>query len=176
MPVKDQKETYAAVVTANALQTTQNGTDSVAIQFQATNNLTANEECDKKFIANLWITPNAVENTIKTLREVFDYKGNSFVPLNDPSCLLGKECEISVEYEEYNGELRAKVRWINKAGSFSARRIKPVADQVANSIGARFDAYFKQGSTRPAANNPYSASNRNAPPSYAPTGDDDLPF
>ena len=174
MPIKDQKETYSAVVTANALQTTRNGTDSVAIQFQATNNLSVGEECDKKFIANLWITPNAIENTIKTLREAFDYKQNTFLPLNDPATLLGKECEITVQYEEYNGELRPKVQWINKAGSFNSLRIKPVNDSIAKSIAARFDAYFTQGGTRQSTGNSYAPANKNSPQTYAPA--DDLPF
>lgn len=138
----ERKENYSAVVTANALQQSKNGSDSVAIQVQTIANLATGEEIEKTFVGNLYITPGAVDRTIKTLRETFDYKANSFLPLNDPSCLLGKECEITVSYEEYQGKVSPKVQWFNPSGSFASRTIKPVNAAIAQAIAARNDGYF----------------------------------
>lgn len=138
----NKKETYSAVVMANALQMTQNGKESVAIQVQTIANLVTGEEAEKRFVGNLWLTPAAVEKSIETLREVFGYKENSFRPLNDPKKLNGVEVEITVEYDIYNGQERASVRWFNKPGSFANRGIKPIADSLAASICERLDAYF----------------------------------
>ena len=107
MANENKKETYAAIVMANALQVSSNGKESVAIQVQTISNLVTGEEVEKRFVGNLWLTPAAVDATIKILREVFDYGENSFLPLNDPQLLNGKEIEITVEYELYNGNERA---------------------------------------------------------------------
>lgn len=166
----NKKENYSAIVTANALQTSTTGTNSVAIQVQTIANLATGEEIERTFVGNLYLSPRAVENAITTLREVFGYQSKSFFPLNDTTCLMGRKCEVTVEYEEYNGESRPKVKWFNKEGSFAARKIKPVTDDVARSIAAQYDCYFQEESKRP---NPYS---RSASSTMTPAGDDDLPF
>lgn len=175
----NKKETFSAIVMANALQVSQNGKESVAIQVQAIKNLVTDEEVEKRFIGNLWITPAAVDGTIKTLKDVFDYKEHSFLPLNNPQYLNGKEVEITVEYEVYNGTERASIRWFNKPGSFESRRIKPIAQKLAEDIAQRLDGYFYEEDARPAENtslgsaNPYARQTRQ---NIGAADDDDIPF
>lgn len=179
MANETKKENYSAVVTGNALQQSKNGSDSVAIQVQTIANLATGDEIEKTFVSNLYITPSAVDRTIKTLRDAFDYKANSFLPLNDPNTLLGKQCEITVSYEEYNGEIRPKVQWFNAPGSFAAHVIKPVPAAIAQAIAARNDGYFfadpaNHSEAQGLGNhNPYSRAN--SAPAYSEPGDD-LPF
>lgn len=139
---QQQSETYFAVVMATALQKSKSGTESVAIQFQATRNLSSGDECDKKFVGYLYLSSRAVENAIKTLRDVFGYTEKSFYPLNRAETLEGKDCEITVVHEEYNGKISPKVQWINKTGHFESRTLKAIDDAEAREMCARLDAYF----------------------------------
>lgn len=163
-------ETFFAVVMANALQVNRNsGTESIAIQLQATKNLTTGEECDRRFVGYLYLSSRAVENTITTLNDVFGYTEQSFYPLNLPETLQGKDCEITVVREEYNGKMTEKVQWFNKTGSFESRAIKPIEDSVAKDMCSRLDAYFKKA----------LAGNTKTTPSTKNSGsedENDLPF
>lgn len=71
----------------------------------------------------LWVT----ERTVDRVRENLATLGYSNELFNDPANMdrmqditLGNECEIVVEDEEYNGDVKAKVKWINAIGSSKA--------------------------------------------------------
>lgn len=174
----EKKENFAAVVTACALYTFRTGTDAVAIQVRATENLTTGEKVDRVFVGYLNLTARAIDNTIKALREAFGYNQNSFLPLNNSATLAGKECEITVIYEDYQGELRPKVQYFNAAGSFMGRKIKPLDEASAQAIGARFDVYFMAGGSAAVNNAAYGSgrANTNSFAINSNAAEEDLPF
>ena len=176
---------YSAVILSTALaESKEKHTPSVRLQLHATTKLETEEEVDKNFIADLWLSDKAVERTIKTLRDL-GFQGSSMADLNFPEAMQGLLCEISTEMVEYNGETSEKVKFINKPGSFANRGLKAASDDVAKSIAQRYDAALRTGkyhkpATQQAA---YGRAQIGKPNPYAPKAqpavqesDDDLPF
>jgi len=58
----------------------------------------------------LYLSEAAFKNSLKTLRMAFGFNGD-FETL--PTQVANKRCAITTEFEEYNGEERLKVKWIN---------------------------------------------------------------
>ena len=58
----------------------------------------------------LYLSEAALAGSVKTLRNAFAFDGN-FETL--PGQLVGKPCSVTTEFEEYNGQERLKVKWIN---------------------------------------------------------------
>ena len=113
----ENRRTYAAVVTGNALgKSKQKGTPSVTISLRTMYNTETPEVPERiNLVANLWLTYKTTEKTIKVLQEVFGWKGTLIKDFNEP-VLLGKKCNLVCEDEEYEGETRVKVIFINRAG------------------------------------------------------------
>ena len=65
-----------------------------------------------------WLSHAALPRTVKTLVEVFGWDRNldTLGKLLDSGPFVGKECEITVEDEEYNGKISPKIKWLNRAG------------------------------------------------------------
>lgn len=65
-----------------------------------------------------WLSHAALPRTVKTLVEVFGWDRNldALGKLLDSGPFVGKECEITVEDEEYNGKTYPKIKWLNRAG------------------------------------------------------------
>lgn len=136
---------YSAVILSTALaESKEKHTPSVRLQLHATSKLETEEEVDKNFIADLWLSDKSVERTIKTLRDL-GFQGSSMADLNFPEAMQGLLCEISTEMVEYNGETSEKVKFINKPGSFANRGLKAASDDVAKSIAQRYDAALRTG-------------------------------
>lgn len=178
---------YTATILSTALaESKEKHTPSVRIQVNAIHNLDTDEDCDKKFTADLWLSDKAVERTIKTLRSL-GFEGQSMAELNDPDTMTGLMCEVTTRMEPYEGETVERVAFVNKPGSFANRGLRAASEDVARSIAQRYDAalrtgkyhkppqkqaaYGRQEAPRP---NPY-APKKSAP--AAPEQDeDDLPF
>lgn len=176
---------YSAVILSTALaESKEKHTPSVRLQLHATQKLETEEEVDKNFIADLWLSDKAVERTIKTLRDL-GFQGSSMADLNFPEAMQGLMCEISTEMVEYNGETSEKVKFINKPGSFANRGLKAASDDVAKSIAQRYDAALRTGKyhKQPTQQAAYGRTQVSKPNHYAPNqqpavkeSDDDLPF
>lgn len=178
---------YSAVILSTALaESKEKHTPSVRLQLHATTKLETEEEVDKNFIADLWLSDKAVERTIKTLRDL-GFQGSSMADLNFPEAMQGLLCEISTEMVEYNGETSEKVKFINKPGSFANRGLKAASDDVTRTIAQRFDAALRTGKYhRPATQQAaYGRTQVQKPNPYAPKAQpaaqqeeagDDLPF
>lgn len=194
---------YKATIIGNGLQESKTKkTPSIHLQVRCDIDLEKNEHCDKVLYADLWLSDNAQKHTIDTLRAI-GYDGG-FAELNTP-VLVGYEVEITTFFEDYNGKSYEKVNFVNAVGSFANRGVKPLDENVARGLSARYEAMFRntkatnkpsinqnvnnQGAnapaTAPANNNPYSYRNNanQASPTApgapnAPTSEelDGLPF
>lgn len=115
----EHRVTFLAVVQGNALQLSKKaGTPSVIIRYRTLYD-TNNPEVPYtvNITDNLWLTYKTTERTIKTLQEVFGWKGTNITDLNEP-ILLGKKCSLVCEWEEWEGEKRLRVVFTNSAGGF----------------------------------------------------------
>lgn len=180
--------TYKATIIGNGLaESKEKKTPSIHIMLKAEFDLETKEAVDKTFYADLWLSENAKQNTINTLRAI-GFEGNSIAELNTP-CLVGYEVEVSTYWEDYNGRQYEKVNFINAIGSFAKRGMKPIEDSKAKSLASRYDSLFLN--TKPiakpsinmnavnaanAATNASQSAGAPAAPNYNTAADEDLPF
>ena len=78
----------------------------------------------------VWLSSKAFDRSLETLKECFEFAGN----FEDLSLLIGRECNITTEYEEYQSQdglqQTLRVKWINPMG-------KPKMDEGARESLAR---------------------------------------
>lgn len=120
------------------------------------------------------------ERTIESLRTL-GWQGDD---LNDLTGIDRDEVSITVEDEEYNGQVYTRVKWINKAGGPAVK--SPLTGDRAASFAAQMkakiralDAQKKQLGAVPVAQRPVSsAPHRPVAPHPPPAADfaDDIPF
>jgi len=112
---------FLAVCTENCLaESSNNHTPSVQFMFDLTAELVPGEAprpVSNSMRADLWLTDAAFERTMKTLAQVFAWNGANIEELNDRSLFSGKKVILVCEEEEYNGEKRMKVVFINPQSS-----------------------------------------------------------
>ena len=167
---------YSGTITSHGLAESKNNhTPSVKLCIKATTCLDDGNAVDKTFYADLWLTDNSAQNTIKTLRDI-GWQGMDFSTLNDGNDLEGVEVEISTEWEDYNDESREKVRFVNKPGHFASRGVKAMDANQAKAVVAKYNALLRN-SPKPAAmaQKPAQKAGRVDPAQYA-SPDEDLPF
>lgn len=102
-------------------------------------------ECAGQHIsAFLYLTENAFDRTIKTLHEVFGFNGDLEALALGMFTFAGRDCQITTEYEDYNGGRRLKVKWLNPVSNFRpmegaiefAKRMQSRAQRVLNPAAA----------------------------------------
>lgn len=167
---------YSGIITSHALAESKNNhTPSVKLCIKATTCLDDGSACDKTFYADLWLTDNSAQNTIKTLRDI-GWQGMDFSTLNGGNDLEGVEVEISTEVETYDGNDYEKVRFVNKPGHFASRGVKAMDAQQAKAVVAKYNALLKNA-PRPAAQaqKPAPKVGKVDAAQYA-SPDEDLPF
>lgn len=172
--------TYKATIIGNGLaESKEKKTPSIHLQLKAEFNLETKESVDKTLYADLWLSDKAKDNTVKTLRDI-GFEGTSIAELNTP-CLVGYEVEITTYDEEYKGQMREKVNFVNAVGSYEKRGVKPLDDSITRSLSARYDSLFRntKATNKPSINKSATA------PQVAPTAptsfgndnpDEDLPW
>lgn len=72
-----------------------------------------------------YLTDDAFEKTVKTMRECFGFDGK-FATLAEQ--VDGKPCSIVVETDNYNGKERLKVKWTNPIGGGGMKPAKPMSN------------------------------------------------
>lgn len=95
------------------------GTPSISIQCQAIMDISSEPNPDFKPITlfgDLYLTPGAVQNTLKTLKQTFGWKGYSFADFNQP-ILAGQVVKLVCEVDSYNNKLR--IKFFNRMGNFT---------------------------------------------------------
>lgn len=112
-----ERNTYRAVVISNTLQTSkEKGTPSVKIKVKTQFNiLEPNIAIDYTLYGDLWLTFKALKKTLKTLLEVFNWKGKFIEDLNKP-ILTGIECDVVVDEGDYNGKPTFDIQFFNRPG------------------------------------------------------------
>lgn len=175
---------YAATIVSTSLaESKEKHTPSVRMMVMTTRNLDTDEEVQKKFVADLWLSEKTAEKTVQTLREL-GFTGQTLIDLNFPDTMAGLECEVSTEMSEYNGTSTEKVRFVNKPGSFANRGLRSASDDMAKSISQRYDAVLRTGKYhKPAQKGPAYGQQRVNPQQAQqwPSNDtvdsaEDLPF
>ncbi len=128
---KKERTTYRAVVLANTLKKSKDKqTPSVNIKLRAKFDvLQPNIPVEYTMWGDLWLTFKTVKNTMKTLQEVFGWKGHYIEDFNQP-ILEGKECELVVEESEWNGKPTFDILFFNRVGGLKSME----ADDLQNLI------------------------------------------
>lgn len=111
------------------------------------------------------------EQQIQFLKDAVGWDGADLDWLQD-----GKmpDCQITTDFEEYDGKTRLKVQWINAYDSTGGSVTKAPADkmrQLKASVGAKLRG-LSSGTSRPPAEHPAAAkapADAPAPPAAAPT-------
>lgn len=95
---------------------------------------------------------SANEACIRSLREALGWDGANLESLqnNDWS---QKTVQITVGFEEYNGEKRLKIRFLN-AENWSGAQVKPIEPSALRSLNAKWGAKLRAVSPKPAQNAP----------------------
>lgn len=167
---------YSGIITSHGLAESKNNhTPSVKLCIKATTCLDNGNACDKTFYADLWLTDNSAQNTLKTLRDI-GWQGMDFSTLNGGNDLEGVEVEITTEVETYEGNDYEKVRFVNKPGHFANRGVKAMDANQARAVVAKYNALLRN-SPKPTATaqKPAQKAGRVDAAQYA-SPDEDLPF
>lgn len=94
--------------------------------------ITEGEEKDKEIVWRGYVTPNAFDNTIKTLCKAFGWDGDIeslTAEKSDP--FSAKQVQVVCEEEEYEGQTRIKVKWLNPLGGGAAKLDKDKLSALA---------------------------------------------
>ena len=126
-----------------------------------------------------WLSQAALDRSVKTLADVFGWDGNlaALASLVDSGPFVGRECEITVEDEEYNGKMYPKIKWLNKAGGGSGA--KPLAKDAVAEMVAKLNATAMKLAAEPKDDAPKAApKSAPKPPKDADLdiAPDDIPF
>jgi hypothetical protein len=90
---------------------TTNGTDFIRVPL-----LIDDPESDqhgREIVWQGWLTEKATNRTCKSLDAAFGREWDIRMLDAGKSPFLGQKCRITVEAEEYNGEMRHKIKWLN---------------------------------------------------------------
>ena len=165
---------YACTITGHGFaESKEKKTPSVKLSLKAHTDLDTGNAVDKTFYADLWLSDKCIDRTCATLREI-GYNENSLAAINDGNVLVGAECEVSTEYEDYNGESRERVRFVNRAGNYASRGVKPMDATQARAVAAKYDRFLKN--TPKLGDKVAAQHHKDAPPMQQTYEDDSLPF
>ena len=142
MPLLEEEGRFIAKVTAAELGIAETGTEYIQLNFHTD---------EGSISGRIWLSEKAFERSLGVLKECFAFDGN-FEQL-DP--IVGQECSITTEFEEYEkeGEIKKslKVKWINPKGG---PKMEPGARK---SLAARLSARagFKSSADAKDGNDPF---------------------
>jgi len=137
-------------------------------------------ECNGTHVEYIaWLSHAALDRSVKTLADVFGWDGNlaALASLVDSGPFVGRESEITVEDEEYNGKMYPKIKWLNKAGGGSSA--KPLAKDAVAEMVAKLNATAMKLASEPKEDAPKAApKSAPKPPKDADldVAPDDIPF
>lgn len=153
----------------------QTGTDDKVTAVVSFRIVDANDPQDGWHIsAFLYFTENAVDRTLESLRHL-GWVGENLdeLPQLAAAGQLGEVVEIVVDHEEWDGKLRAKVKWVNKIGGAVLLK-KPLEGQALSQFSQRMRSRVRTvPAGKPTGNaKPAAPKHPNAPGG----GDDEIPF
>ncbi len=119
-------------------------------------------------------TKTPLERTIDSLRTC-GWAGDD---LSDLSSISGAEVSIVIEHDEWKGETKAKVKWINRKGGLAVKT--PMSAEKAKAFAAKMrgDVIAATRATGTPAPKPAASTKKPGRPDTdpPPLGDDDIPF
>jgi hypothetical protein len=93
------------------LGTSKTGSDFIRIPLLIDD--PASDQHGREIVWQGWLSEKAAERTAKTLDEAFGREWDIKSLDAGNSVFVGQKCRITVEAEEYNGESRLKIKWLN---------------------------------------------------------------
>lgn len=125
----------------------------------------AGDQHGREIVWQGWLSEAAIGRTTKALDEAFGREWDIRSLAEGRSSFVGKLCRITVAAEDYNGETRFKIKWLNPAES-SAPESGLSAEKI-DELARRFATIERAGESvaapKPAAAKPVSEQ-------------DDIPF
>jgi hypothetical protein len=100
------------------LGTTTKGSDFIRIPLLIDD--PASDQHGREIVWQGWLTEKATKRTCDTLDEAFGREWDIRSLDAGRSPFLGQKCRITVEVEEYNGQPRHKIKWLNPMTSSQA--------------------------------------------------------
>jgi hypothetical protein len=165
---------HHVTVVSHILRKSSGGTPSVAVLFEST------AQIGDRITWDGYLTDAALERTIASLRilgwDPAEHDGK-VESLHGTDILKGAEAEIVVELEEYNGQQRPKVKWVNAVGGGGLGEGMAAEDVMAFSASLRqkvLSAQKPTPNTKPGPARQPAAVAANSKPLSEP--DDELPF
>lgn len=94
------------------------------------------EQTGKEIVYKGWLTDKSIEITTRQLVSALEWDGE--ISTASLSRFENRQCRITVEAEEYGGEIRYKIRWINSPEECErpARLSNALSEQEINEIAA----------------------------------------
>ena len=92
------------------LGTTTKGSDFIRIPLLIEDE---GDQHGREIVWQGWLTEKATKRTCDTLDQAFGREWDIKSLDAGKSPFLGQKCRITVEAEEYNGQLRHKIKWLN---------------------------------------------------------------
>ena len=86
-----------------------------------------------------YMSEKAIEHTLKKIAAM-GFDGDDLDTLADGSKLAGNLCQITVNHEEYDGQQRARVGWVNENNA----QVGPTHNDVAAANAASFNAMWRK--------------------------------
>lgn len=130
MPTLHPAGDFRAEILDHGFSETQSGTPQFVVKFR-----TEHDTINGYFA----MTDRAIEHTIKKIRAM-GYEGDDLSDLEDGALLRGLFCSIQVTHDTYNGQVSAKVGWVNPDGYTPG--VKKSAAAAANA--KRFNSLLKK--------------------------------
>jgi hypothetical protein len=90
---------------------TKTGTDFIRLPLLIDD--PASDQHGREIVWQGWLSEKAVKRTCDTLDDAFGKEWDIKSLDAGKSPFLGQKCRITVEAEEYNGEARLKIKWLN---------------------------------------------------------------
>lgn len=176
-----ERFTYRAVVLGNTLQTSkEKGTPSVKIKLKCEFDV-LRPDIPVTYIVygDLWLTFKTIKKTLKTLKEVFEWKGKFIEDFNQP-ILAGKKCDIVVDEGEWDGKPTFDIQFFNKIGGLKSMEltdlqslINEVQPMINEEMGITQEEHEENTANNAADNAAVEESEILEP---EPVKEDDLPF
>lgn len=148
-----------------------NGTPQIGVTFEIISGPAESQEIT-------WLgffTEKTEERTLESLRHC-GWKGDDISNLGP----MEEEVELVIDHEEYEGEINAKVRWVNRPGAGRFKMANPMEGDALRKFAAQMRGKARQipesTSGKPSSSSRSNSSNSYRRDDIPPPGDDDLPF
>jgi len=180
---------HAAICRSIQFGWTSTGKEQIAVEFEIQG--PDDEDAGRSITWFAFFTDKTFEKTVEALRTL-GWTGSDVAELPGLADVgaVAQVVEIVVAHEQYQGDVNAKVKWVNKPGGSRVKLEKPMAADEMRLFAARMRARLaapRPGaaptSMRPATGAPAARSpGWGSPGSHAfdasipPPGQDDLPF